>query len=365
MKKLITIIYLIIAIVANSQTPIKCIDHINYRDSSYYAGQRDSIFMAHTMVPVYANKKIPVDTFFKTCPVITTDSIMRITYITGFKSIAKDKAKCDQLIKDLLYYKFTYAILYSVGYSEAEAVLIARMKREAGCVVSRAFSAMSEVLDVIKYNNAHPDSMDFIGVTTEIEAYNQPDINTAFLKEIELLKDVDVKLQAARLFEFGNYLGWLKGNMTAAPFILYCDWTNLHVYQKVPTFSYMESRCDNFDLESGRAHKKFKIYVLFSDEPYFMQNWIKSGHTHDEAFGIIKKGFDAKHYKNIELAGYVVFTLDYAKQSRPTNLFAKMLRVVKSTKLDPDFKNITLPDHIKMAKMPIDSTLMKNTEPIK
>jgi len=324
---------------------------------------------------------IPVDTVKK-------DTLFRGEYLNGFKNIVGNKILEDALIHDLKVWKvnatYAYDLHNILGTSKEPALakLNARLKREVGIkeVGAARGNSSSCTGAATTFNKAYPDSCDFDSWNLEFEAYNaKPKIGggytfdsneasgpsneasraLAWADNLRYLQEMKAGKAAGQVDHSVQYWGWYKTPfVTAAPkaIVELTDYAIVHDYEKVPSFSYTASRCDELNIQAGIRGGITIVRPLFSTEPDFMQAWIKAGHTLDEAFYIWYAGFLAKKYKNLKSDGYIDFALDYRRVAEPTYP-VPMARMVNGELVemlpdfaDIDFTNETLPSHKEMAK---------------
>jgi phosphatidylinositol-3-phosphatase len=325
--------------------------------------RRDTI-ITKTVSTHYDSLRVEIACDTVTPPPPTGDGIYRGIYVNGFSGIAGNTAKENNLISDLNRWKMNYVSTYSTATSVAASNLIKRIKRETKVTeIAPAGSSLPEFTTWSNYNQAQPDSNDFTGFQLEIEAYNQSDIAGAWSSEVSLIKSLIPLKAAANIIPTINYSGWWTKTpmnvQTPDTLVKYCAWSNLHDYQTTPNFEYLKTRCNDLNASAKKQGKIFTIRVLFSAEPAFMQNYLKT-HTLDDSYAIVKTTFDAQHYTNLKMDGYIVFHLDFLRVSQPAPVSTalKILRApVQLFKAVPfhsadDFKNITDTNHLKMATMP-------------
>jgi len=309
---------------------------------------------------------------------IDTDTLFRGMYLNGFANIVGNTMKEEALLYDLKYWKINAIYSYNLSSvletskEPALASLHKRMKaigiKEVGGARGNSSSCTGAAT---KFNKAYSDSSDFDCWNLEFEAYNAyPKIGggytfdktqststssteaaraLAWADNLRYLQEMKAGKTAGQVKYSVQYWGWYKTPfVTDAPkaIVGLTDYAIVHDYEKVPSFSYTESRCTELDRQAGLAGKIMTVRVLFSSEPDFMQPWLKAGHTMDEAFYIWYKGFQAKKYKNLTSDGYVVFALDFLRVAQPGT--APLARMAESDTteylpafVDPDFQNKT------------------------
>jgi hypothetical protein len=341
MKKLTTLLFFLSVFAATAQT---------FRIDTIITNQRDS-----SVYPCATVVKHLADTSYKT--VYIADTIFRALYINSLDQIVGNVAKENALIADLKKYKITTTYAYGAGTNNVTGLsnLNRRIRRETSCqdIGATAGNGATFLGARTTYNKSVPDSSDFSNWNLEYEAYNQNDVASAWSTNIIYLRQMQSGKAAAKVKDDVQYFGWwTKPPMnvqTPDSLVKYTDYGVLHEYTTVPQFAYMKQRCTDLNAAAKRQNKVWRVRVLFSAEPAFLQNWLRAGHSLDEAFKIVYSGFKAMNYSNLIMDGYIVFHLDFLRASQPiTNgLFSVPVRYSNT-----DFINQTTKEHLQLAVPP-------------
>lgn len=330
------------------------------KDTVVQTGTRDSTYTAHVTVPVFSHAtitvtiQVPCDTII---PPVVTDTIWRGVYMNSIDKIVGDKAKEDAALAYLKSKKFTACFDYSIdnANSAALAKFNIRRRREAGIteIGATASSGSTFVGARKQFNLNNTDSARYNSWNLEFEPWNATDVTAAWNNNKQYLIQMNAGKESAFVDTVTDYFGWwTKAPMTTeAPGFLVAnlDYGLLHDYRTTPDWSYLQKRFDDQEAKAIAQGVQYSIAVIFSAEPAFMQNWLKT-HSLDEAFAIIAQGFRARHYTHLKLKGYLVFHLDFLRVAQPAT--APGMRANSQNSFsDPHFKNITTPSHLKMAEM--------------
>lgn len=276
------------------------------------------------------------------------DSIWRGVYITPLNKIVGVKASEDIVINGLTKYKFKHTFFYNIdGANDAATTkFFARIRKEAGADIGATASSANTFINTrLKWNSQHGDSADYNAFNYEFEAWNATDVASAWATNVTYLQQTRAALKGLPVLLTQYYGWWTKAPMitqTPDTLVKYLDYDLIHDYRTAPDWSYMRARCNDLNQSGIEQHKTTVVRAIFSAEPAFMQTWLKT-HTLDEAYSIIKTQFDAMHYTNLRMDGYLVFTLDFILASQsPTNA-----RLSAPVTADPNFKNETTQSHLK------------------
>lgn len=276
------------------------------------------------------------------------DSIWRGVYISGLSSIAGTKAKEDIVINGLLKYKFKHTFFYSIdGANDANVTkFFTRIRKETGADIGATASSANTFINTrLKWNAQHGDSADYNAFNFEYEPWNATDVASAWATNITYLQQTRKALTGLPVLLTDYFGWWTKSTMvtqTPDTLVKYLDYELIHDYRTTPDWSYMRSRCNDLNQSGIEQGKITTVRAIFSAEPAFLQTWLKT-HKIDEAYAIIKAQFDAMHYTNLKMDGYLVFTLDFLLISQsPPNA-----RLSAPVTADPNFKNETTQSHLK------------------
>lgn len=292
--------------------------------------------------------KIPVNV---PCP----DTLFRGIYVNAWSSIIGNKSKEDALIADLNKYRANHISIYSISSTTNASLttaLFVRIRLETKVkTICPAISSSGGIDNWKSWNNSHSPDQDVDGVTLEYEAYNQSNVATAWGNNILYLQQMDAGVKSGIFKTFSDYFGWWKVEpmVTQTPDTLvkyfHVKLNNffLHDYRTSPDWPYMKSRTGTLNASGIEQGKVIRIKILFSCEPDFLQNWLKAGHTVEEAFWIVYNAFKAEKYTNVIIDGYMVFHLDFLRASQPATAFMSVRSMVAAKPMfsENNFKNKT------------------------
>jgi hypothetical protein len=310
-------------------------------------------------------KVIVRDTVYVQVPVDTIaaprDTIWRGIYVNSFNAVYNDQVKMDALIRDLNRWNMNSIHLYGLSSISSTdypklASAISRIKRETKVkdVVATAGSSTTFTGSRTTYNKAYGDTADFTGWNLEYESWNQTDITLGWTTNKSYLTQMKSGMTTGQVSSSVQYFGWWsKAPMAteAAPFLIAnTTYGLIHDYRVSPDWAYMLSRMTDLNNAAKAAGKTFTVRVIFSAEPAFMQEYLKT-HTLDQAYQALYAGYKSANLTNVKLDGYLVFHVDFLRVSQPyTNSSARVARVLN----DPLFKNETTESHLKTAVDPTE-----------
>lgn len=307
---------------------------------------------------VYVDRVCPV---CPPCPGQKNDSIIASIYVDGLDSWLGNITTENQNLSYMQRNGFNGMRLYDLGLilnksvarDNQLAAFIKRAREQYGFVYIEGTSGggQSSINARVAFNLSRVNPNEKLdGINLEWEAWRQTDLFAAMITDSTYVVQMGNGAKSVGITS-DQYWGWLKFTpfLTRMPIVLMKNNSKIshHYYQKNPDAAYHKQENDTMNAVAKRIGITFTTNPIFSAEPDFSQDTLKKI-TATQLYLNYSKSFNKYNYTNLKLIDkngkyiFYMFDLSFYKVAKPDVLASPTLRTIP-------FKNVTTPEHLKLA----------------